>query len=67
MQENAPEAHTLLGYWVGPASGSPGLAVIEFQTSHGKSYYAITKEMLGPLASELVELASTMPTTGDFG
>ena len=66
MQESTPEAHPLLGYWIGPASGSPGLAVIEFQTSHGKSYCAVTKEMLEPLAREFVELASAMPASGNF-
>ena len=66
MQENALEAHALLGYRVGPASGSLGLGVIEFETSHGTSCYAATKEMLEPLARELVELATAMPTSGDF-
>ena len=42
------------------------MAVIEFQTSKGKFYFAVTKEILEALAEEFGDTASVTPAIGEF-
>lgn len=66
MSEELRQAHPLLGFQINHRPDTPSVAVIEFQTSKGKFYFAVTKEILEQLAEEFEDTASTTPTIGDF-
>jgi len=66
MSDEMHEAHPLLGFSINPRPDTPSVAVIEFQTSKGKFYFAVTKEILEDLAAEFGDTASVTPTIGEF-
>jgi hypothetical protein len=66
MSEELREAHPLLGFRIGPRPDTPSVAVIEFQTSKGKFYFAVTKEILEALAEEFGDTASVTLAIGEF-
>ena len=66
MSETRQEAHPLLGFKVEARPDTPSVAVIEFQTSKGRFYFAVTKEILEQLAEEFEDRASATPAIGDF-
>lgn len=66
MSDEMHEAHPLLGFRINPRPDTPSVAVIEFQTSKGRFYFAVTKEILEDLAAEFGDTASVTPTIGEF-
>lgn len=66
MSDEMREAHPLLGFSINQRPDTPSVAVIEFQTSKGKFYFAVTKEILEDLAAEFGDTASVTPTIGEF-
>lgn len=66
MTEERREAHPLLGFRIDQRPDTPSVAVIEFQTSKGKFYFAVTKEILEQLSEEFGDSASITPTIGEF-
>ncbi len=66
MTEELREAHPLLGFRINQRPDTPSVAVIEFQTSKGKFYFAVTKEILEQLAEEFEDTASITPMIGEF-
>jgi hypothetical protein len=66
MSDEMRAAHPLLGFRINPRPDTPSVAAIEFQTSKGKFYFAVTKEILEQLAEEFGDTATVTPTIGDF-
>ncbi len=66
MTEERHEAPPLLGFRVDQRPDTPSVAVIEFQTSKGKFYFAVTKEILEQLSEEVGDTASIKPTIVEF-
>jgi hypothetical protein len=66
MTKELREPHPLLGFRINQRPDTPSVAVIEFQTSKGKFYFAVTKEILEQLAEEFEDTASVTPTIGEF-
>lgn len=66
MTEERHEAHPLLGFRVDHGPDTPSVAVIEFETSKGKFYFAVTKEILERLSEEFGDSATATPAIGEF-
>ena len=66
MSEAMHEVPPLLGFNISSRPDAPSVAVIEFQTSKGKSYFAVTREILEQLSKEFGDTASITPTIGEF-
>ena len=66
MSEVRHEAQPLLGFKIDHRPDTPSVAVIEFETSKGKFYFAVTKEILEELSEEFGDSAAATPTIGDF-